>query len=116
MAFLAITSIHASDSNKSHSISFSDLPYEEGTLFVEVNCGDKSLLRTFVEVDKNEVVMPVDLSDYVGCELTVRAFQDLNGNHTLDFDSYGRPQEPCLQTKAKVDKDANMLRFKLIQY
>ncbi|MCM1356789.1 MAG: hypothetical protein NC212_10345 [Staphylococcus sp.] len=102
--------------NPSMQLRFSDIPYPEGKLFVAVSSGDSRILMTAVDVESDTVSIPVNLSGFEGKELNVQAFQDLNGNNILDFDSYGRPQEPCLQTNLTPDTRTGELHLKLIQY
>lgn len=97
-------------------IRLAELPFVEGKLYVSVTCGQDNILQSAVEVESDTVTLPVDLSKWEGKEIEVKAFQDLNDNKTLDFDTYGRPQEPCLQTIATVDSKNPVLEFKLVQY
>lgn len=97
-------------------IRFAELPFAEGTLYVSVTCGQDNILQSAVEVESDTVTLHLDLSKWDSKELEVKAFQDLNDNKTLDFDAYGRPQEPCLQTTATVDSENPALEFKLVQY
>ncbi len=101
---------------KNSVIRFADLPFAEGAIYVSVSYGEETILQSTVEVESDTVTLPVDLSKWEGKEIKVKAFQDLNDNKTLDFDAYGRPQEPCLQTTANVDSKNPLLEFKLVQY
>lgn len=100
----------------SGAFRFYELPFAEGAIYVSVSCGEENILQSAVEVESDTVILPVDLTKWGGKNIEVKAFQDLNDNKTLDFDSYGRPQEPCLQTTATVDSKNPVLEFKLIQY
>lgn len=115
-AAMACATTFAAECCKSSAIRFTDLPFVEGTIYVSVSCGEESIIQSAVEVESDTVALPVDLSKWNGKEIEVKAFQDLNDNKTLDFDSYGRPQEPCLQTSATVDSKNPVLEFKLVQY
>ncbi len=117
MAALALAgTAFAADCCKTSRLTFSQLPFTEGKLFVSVTCGDTQVLAKAVEVEGDTVSIPVDLSEYFGQELHVQAFQDLNENNTLDFDGYGRPTEPCLQTNVKPNAEHPMVDLKLMQY
>lgn len=117
MAALAMVGIaSAGEGGKQTQLHFSELPFAEGKLFVSVSCGDSTVLAKAVEIEADTLSIPADLTVYFGKELHVQAFQDLNGNDTLDFDNYGRPQEPCLQTTVKPDADQQVIGLKLIQY
>lgn len=113
---LAGASAFASDCCKSGTISFSELPFAEGKLYVSVFCGDECVLQSVADVDSDTAVFPVNLSKWDGKSIEVKAYQDLNDNNTLDFDSYGRPQEPCLHTSVTVDSKNPVLDFNLMQY
>lgn len=106
----------AAECCKSGVIRFTELPFAEGTIYVSVSCGDDNIVQSAVEVESDTVILPVDLSKWEGKKIEVKAFQDLNDNRTLDFDSYGRPQEPCLQTTTIVDSKNPVLDLKLVQY
>lgn len=115
-AILTGISAAAMNCGNNGAIRFSELPFAEGTLYVSVSCGDEQILQSASEVESDTISFPVDMSKLDGKEIEVKAFQDLNDNKTLDFDSYGRPHEPCLQTKVTVDSANNELDFKLVQY
>lgn len=106
----------AAESGESTQLRFPELPFAEGKLFVSVTCGDTMLLAKAVDVEDETLSIPADLSDYSGKEMFVQAFQDLNGNGTLDFDSYGRPQEPCLQTTIVPAGGDSVIDLRLVQY
>ncbi len=112
---VAIVSVTSDDSNCA-ILRFDEIPIIEGKLYVSVTCGANNILLSATEVESETVILPVNLSDYVGKEIGIKAFQDLNDNRKLDFDSYGRPTEPCLQTKVTVDSKETVIPLKLIQY
>ena len=91
------------------TITVSELPYTEGTLYVSATCGDKELLKVAIEVEDDSIVIPVDFSEAIDKEVSIRAFQDLDEDKQLKFDSYGRPVEPFLQTKLIPQKRKNEL-------
>lgn len=103
---------HASDT----VIRFDELPYSEGMLYVSVEKDGEAILMKAVEVEEDQVCIPVNLNDHIGEQLTIRAFQDLNDNRKLDFDSYGRPSEPCLQDKFVPKADISSHTFRLVEY
>lgn len=97
-------------------LSFNELPFEEGTLYVSIACDDKEINRKAVEVSDDIVTLPLNIGEYIGKEISVNAFQDLNENRELDFDSYGRPVEPCLRTKIMLEEGRGEYELRLIQY
>lgn len=105
--------ISAKAENPAYTIIVSELPYTEGTLYVSATCGDKEFLKVAIEVEGDSVVIPVDFSEVIGKEVLIRAFQDLDGDKQLKFDSYGRPVEPFLQTKLIPQKEKTNYDFKL---
>lgn len=116
IAMAAMCSISGKAQTSDSLLNFNELPYAEGTLYVSVACGEKEILREAIEVDSDQVSLPVNLSVYVGSELSVNAFLDLNENRKLDFDNYGRPTEPCLREKLTPEEGGNEYDLKLIQY
>lgn len=98
------------------TITVSELPYTEGTLYVSATCGDKELLKVAIEVEDDSIVIPVDFSEAIDKEVSIRAFQDLDEDKRLKFDRYGRPAEPCLQTTLVPQKDKNNYELKLQIY
>lgn len=96
-----------------YTITFSELPYTEGTLYVSAICGDKEMLKVAIEVEVDSITIPVDFSKSVGKEVSIRAFQDLDGDKQLKFDNYGRPAEPFLQTKLIPKNETTDYNFKL---
>lgn len=111
----AVTAIcvSAKAETAAYIIIFSELPYTEGTLYVSATCGDKELLKVAIEVEEDSVAIPVDFSEAVGKDVSIRAFQDLDEDKQLKFDSYGRPAEPFLQTKLIPQKEITDYHFKL---
>ena len=97
-------------------ITFKELPYSEGTLYVAVEDDGKNVFMKGMEVEGDSVSFVVDLSGYDGKQLVIKAFQDLNDNRRLDMDTYGRPTEPCLQATFTPDPDHPTHTFRLIQY
>lgn len=117
MVALAVAGSAFAEGNcTSHQLRFTELPFAEGKLFVSVSCGDATVLAKAIEVEEDTVTIPADLSVYDGKVLNVQAFQDLNENNTLDFDGYGRPTEPCLQTVVTPGADIQTIDLKLVQY
>lgn len=106
----------ASEESKYVFLQFEEIPFVEGKIYVALSCDGSEIFKSAVEVDSEIITLPVDLSVYIRKEIAIRAFQDLNQNRTLDFDSYGRPQEPCLQTKREVESGESIINLKLIQY
>lgn len=96
------------------TLSFVNLPFIEGSLFVAVCDGDKILEGKVAEVESDKVDVEIDLSAYAGKKLGVKAFQDLNGNGDIDFDDFGRPVEPCLLGEMTVNGEIHS--FELMQY
>lgn len=111
-ALIAIC-VSAKAKTPAYTITFSELPYTEGTLYVSATCEDKELLRVAIEVEEDSIVIPVDFSEAVGKELSIRAFQDLDEDKQLKFDIYGRPAEPFLQTRLIPQKETTDYNFKL---
>ena len=111
-ALIAIC-VSAKTGTAAYTIILSELPYTEGTIYVSATCGDKELLKVAIEVEEDSVAIPVDFSEAVGKEVSIRAFQDLDEDNQLKFDSYGRPAEPFLQTKLVPKKETKNYNFKL---
>lgn len=111
-ALIAIC-VSAKAKTPAYSIILRELPYTEGTLYVSATCGDKELLKVAIEIEEDSIVIPVDFSEAVGKEVSIRAFQDLDEDKQLKFDSYGRPAEPFLQTKLIPQKETKNYNFKL---
>lgn len=96
-----------------YTITLSELPYTEGTIYFSATCGDKEFLKVAIEVEEDSVTIPVDFSESIGKEVSIRAFQDLDEDKQLKFDSFGRPVEPFLQTKFTPRKEKTSYNFKL---
>lgn len=105
--------VSAKAETPAYKIILSELPYTEGTVYVSATCGDKELLKVAIEVEEDSIVIPVDLSEAIGKEVSILAFQDLDDDKQLKFDSYGRPTEPFLQTKLIPKKETTNYNFKL---
>lgn len=112
-ALIAIC-VSAKAKTPAYSIILRELPYTEGTIYVSATCGDKELLKVAIDVEEDSIVIPVDFSEVVGKEVSIRAFQDLDEDKQLKFDSYGRPAEPFLQTKLVPKKEKADYSFKLV--
>ncbi len=112
-ALIAI-SVSAKAETPAYSIIISELPYTEGTLYVSATCGEEELLKVAIEIEEDSVTIPVDFSKVIGKELSIRAFQDLDEDKQLKFDSYGRPAEPFLQTSFVPQKDKTGYDFTLV--
>ena len=112
-ALIAI-SVSAKAETPAYSIIISELPYTEGTLYVSATCGEEELLKVAIEVEEDSVTIPVDFSKVIGKEVSIRAFQDLDEDKQLKFDSYGRPAEPFLQTKFVPQKDKINYNFTFV--
>lgn len=97
-------------------VTFGELPYSEGTLYVSMEAEGKNILMKALEIEGESVSFGADLSAHYGKKVAVKAFQDLNGNKLLDMDSYGRPTEPCLQSSFTPDADLSEYTFRLVQY
>lgn len=113
-ALIAIC-VSAKAKTPAHTITFSELPYTEGTLYVSATCEDKELLKVAIEVEEDSVTIPVDFSEAVGKEVSIRAFLDLDEDKQLKFDSYGRPAEPFLQAKIVPKEELEEYKFKLTE-
>jgi len=97
-------------------ITFAELPYAEGTLYVSIEMEGRNIAMKGLEIEGDSATFKADLTDCSGKEISIKAFQDLNGNRKLDMDSYGRPTEPCLQTTFFPASDNSGHTFRLIQY
>ncbi|MDE6095839.1 MAG: DUF2141 domain-containing protein [Muribaculaceae bacterium] len=113
-ALIAIC-VSAKAETPAYSIIISELPYTEGTLYISAICGDKELLKVAIEVEEDSVKIPVDFSKVIGKDISIRAFQDLDEDKQLKFDSYGRPAEPFLQTTIVPKKEMEEYKFKLTE-
>lgn len=94
-------------------LTFTELPYQEGTLYVAVSASGKQIAAQAIEIsgDTAQITFEQPTSHK---EIIIEAFQDLNDNKRLDFDTYGRPTEPCLKTSATAK--ASTLNLQLLQY
>lgn len=106
-AFVApvVMTMAAVASGATARVTFVNLPYAEGRLYVSVTQDDKQLLAKAVEVDSGTVTVAFDSIPAGDAMIMMQAFQDLNGNGNLDFDGYGRPVEPCVRTSMPVASD-----------
>lgn len=98
------------------TLLFDELPYSEGTLYVSASAGEREILARMAEVEGDSVLVPVEYDGVAGESVTVNAFLDLNDNRQLDFDTYGRPVEPCLRTTVVLSEEKNIHELKLISY
>lgn len=98
------------------TLVFEDIPYSEGTLYVSVTSGKRDILKEAIAVDESDITVNIDLSDYIGKKLSVKAFQDLNGNGRLDFSDIGYPAEPVLRTEFTPKEGITNHSFKLTEY
>lgn len=98
-------------SGQTLTLKFVNLPYADGTLYVSVSADGEPVGSQMAEVTGETVEMAFDVRDAKA--LAVQAFQDLNDDRQLDFDSYGRPEEPCIQTKVE---GAGVHEIELKQY
>lgn len=114
--FTATLSSAAAENCNSLDLKFTELPYSEGTLYVAVSCNGTEIHKSAAEVDSDLVTIHIDMPECEIRQIEIKAFQDMNDNMTLDFDSYGRPVEPCLQTEMTVKPDDTELDLQLIQY
>lgn len=106
--------VNAKAETPENTITFSELPYLDGTIYVSATCENKEFLKVAADVEEDSIVIPVDFSSVIGKEISIRAFQDLDGDKQLKFDSYGRPVEPFLQTKFVPQKDKIDYNFTLV--
>lgn len=116
ISLVALSATSAYAQTPDSVIRFEELPFSEGTLYLQVNDNEKDILMKAVEVTEDNVTVPVDFSGLYDKELSVKAFLDLNENAVLDFDSYGRPTEACLQTVMTPKKDIKEYTLKLVEY
>lgn len=98
------------------TVSFVNLPFAEGTLFVAVYDGDKMIEGKAVAVESDGIDVTFDLSAYEGKKFDLKAFQDLNGNGDIDFNDAGIPTEPFLLESITVKGENQALTFQLTQY
>ncbi|MGM9862434.1 MAG: hypothetical protein ACI30W_07545 [Muribaculaceae bacterium] len=100
------------------TLSFVNLPYAEGILYVLVTAGDRSVAMERVEITGSEIAVQADFSAIPDSTVVnVMAFQDLNDNYNLDLDNYGRPTEPCTNTQITLSSPrVDNYTFELTQY
>lgn len=98
------------------TIRFVNLPYAEGTVYLQVKDGNKVIDQKIVEVTSDTLDVAVGFGQSAGKKVRIEAFQDLDGNRSLDFDGYGRPSEPCLQTEVAVSDSTTVICLELKQY
>lgn len=111
-ALIAIC-VSAKAETAAYTIILSELPYTEGTIYVSATCADKELLKVAIEVEEDFVTIPVDFSESIGKEVSIRAFQDLDDDKQLKFDNYGRPAEPFLQATIVPKEELKEYNFNL---
>lgn len=116
LAAILVGSLHANAECPEYQFNFIDLPFIEGKLYVAVRDGDTEILMTCIEVENEEIIIPIDLTPYLGKTISVQGFQDLNDNRQLDSDQYGRPTEPCIQNTITPTDTEKRYWIKLIQY
>lgn len=87
------------------NLHFVNMPYVEGNLYVSVAVDGKPTVAQMAEVTDSNVDVPITIDAADGDTVRVQAFQDLNDNRNLDFDGYGRPEEPCLSQTMVVSPD-----------
>lgn len=109
-------SAFAADKCENASIRFVDLPFSEGKLYLAVECDGKNIHISATDIEDGVLTIPLDLSNCRNKVIDIKAFQDLNDNQTLDFDSFGRPEEPCLQTKTSIDSATSCIELRLQQF
>ena len=100
------------------TLSFVNLPYAEGTLYVMVTAADRSLAMQRSPITSGVININADFSSVPDSTLVnVMAFQDLNDNYNLDLDNYGRPTEPCINTQISLSSPrTDKYTFELTQY
>ncbi|PWL62430.1 MAG: hypothetical protein DBY35_02760 [Bacteroidales bacterium] len=98
------------------TIVITNLPYAEGKIYLAIADGNTTLEAKALDVESDSVTTHIDLTGHEGRQLMFQAFQDLNDNHTLDFDNFGRPSEPCLQEKIKISPKTQKISLTLKQY
>lgn len=113
---MLVSSAVAIAKNPETTMTFGELPYSEGTLYVSIEEEGKNILMKALEIDGDSVSFAADLSEYNGRKISVKAFQDLNDNKQLDMDAFGRPTEPCLKSTYTPAPDRSGYNFRLVQY
>lgn len=105
LAFAGAVSMSMVAAEATSVVKVENLPYSEGCLYISATQDGKQLLAKKVEIDSPTVTVAFDTPPTADKEIALQAFQDLNGNGSLDFDSYGRPTEPCLRITLPVASD-----------
>lgn len=105
LAFAGAVSMTVLAAEAASVVKVVNLPYAEGCLYISASQDGKQLLAKKLEVDSPTVTVEFDTPPTGDKDIALQAFQDLNGNGSLDFDSYGRPTEPCLRTTLPVAPD-----------
>lgn len=118
LSFLALAAISTSAyaEASAHKITFSELPFTEGTIYISAICDNKEILRTAIDVTSDCASVDIDLSQSLGKKVSIQAFQDLDDNRRLDTDSYGKPMEPCLRTSITPQEGIMDYELKLVSY
>ena len=98
------------------SVRFVNLHYLEGTVYVAISDGGDANVMKAAPVLSDTVVVDVDWSLFPSTKPVVRAFQDLNDNRRLDFDAFGRPAEPCVESVVDIDESVDDIDVELIEY
>ena len=111
-AAVAATCIAASQP----AVVINEIPYAEGTVYISVSDGGTTITSKAIEIESDTASIDFDLSQYAGHRLLFQAFQDLNENRNLDFDTYGRPTEPCLREEIEITPSSQQIYLKLNKY
>ena len=99
-----------------HTITFTDLPYSEGTLYLQIQHKGKDITLQAREVESDTLSFEADLTELIGEKVSVNAFQEPDGNASLDFEESGRPTEPCVRSEATVGSPDDPITLQLKQY
>lgn len=113
---LLAMSISAMAEPQACRIIITELPYTEGMVYISAKEGKDEFFRMAIEVDSDFICVPVDFSKVIGKKVFIQAFQDLNEDRQLNFDSYGRPSEPFLQTTVEPKEELEEYRLQLTYY
>jgi len=98
------------------TINVVNLPFIEGKVYIAVNSGDDMVAGNVIPVESDMVSLTFPAAEYVGTRLQVRAFQDLDESGDLEFESSGKPVEPCIRTEIKIVSGEKSYDIELIQY
>lgn len=98
------------------SIRFVNLPYAEGTVYLQVKEGNKVIAQKMIGVISDTLDVEVGFVQSAGKKVRIEAFQDLDGNRSLNFDGYGCPSEPYIQTEVAILDSASVICLELKQY